>query len=409
MKKILCLVLALALCVSMCACGGVDERYAELIACLDNHDYEGAMNQVMIMRQEAIDNGDIITDPQDEDYDLVNAYYHIASSLKDYSPDEYFGIWADDLEDSLEDNAALAYCYEKLQTLEGVDQWLGHSAFSFLEENGIALDRQSLLDRFSMVENKLLTATSKTTDNMGNEDENEYGSWFYDENGTLTKEYISWNASVDRWEDLISISGYYRYTCNDAGVITEIKVTDQSNTSVNAVIVPAYDAAGNMISETITDNNGTKTLTYTYDDAGNRIQMNYADDWNDYIVYYSYDDQGNLIQKDVCRNSSMTWNGETIQYVSHRTTTDYTYVAGNKASAVVTNASYSWTISSNDFSTQETSRTVDNVSYDYDAEGRLTQETWQYGTTQYEDGDTEAPQYATCIIEYTYGDFYIFQ
>jgi uncharacterized lipoprotein YehR (DUF1307 family) len=51
MKRAISLLVALVLCVSLCACGGVDERYTALIACLDSHDYEGAVDQVMMLRE----------------------------------------------------------------------------------------------------------------------------------------------------------------------------------------------------------------------------------------------------------------------------------------------------------------------------------------------------------------------
>ncbi len=411
MKKIFCLILTFAMCVSLCACGGVDARYTDLIACLDNHDYEGAYDQIMMLRDEAIANGDIVVvDPQEEDYELVNRYQNIAYQLNDYKPDSYFGIWVEETEKSLNDNAALAYCYEQLQELEGVDQWLDHEYFSYLKEDGVPTDRLALLDRFTIVENQLLSSTSKTKDNMGNEIENDYGAWYYDENGTLVKYYKSWDAPNANWEDLLSVSGYFRYTYNDAGVITETKVTNQDNTNVEALIVPAYDEAGNLISETITDNYGTYTSQYTYDANGNRIQMDFADDWSTYTVYYTYDAEGRLTQKDVCDNSTINYNGEDMPFVRGRKTTVNTYDAsGNLVSAVVTDVDYNWNISSGEITTEEWGKRVDTVSYTYDAEGRLVQEVWQYGNMEYTNGDVSVSPYSNRTIDYTYGDFYIFK
>lgn len=70
---------------------------------------------------------------------------------------------------------------------------------------------------------------------------------------------------------------------------------------------------------------------------------------------------------------------------------------------------YNWNYNSGELTTEEYSKKVDTVPYSYDAEGRLAQEVWQYGNEEYTDGDINVPQYASRTIDYTYGNFYIFQ
>lgn len=404
MKKIFALILALALCLSLCACGGVDQRYTALIEYLDNHEYELAAAEVAMLRQQAIDNGDIVVvEPQDKDYDLVYSYDSIARNLMNYSPDRWFSVYDSDTETSYQGNDGLAYCYAKLQALEGVDEWLTSEYFEF--DEGFPTDRTALLNRFTIVEDQLVKTNRSTVDNMGNTGTNEGDVWYYDANGILVTKYVGWNSSRTIWEDLYSKSGYYRYTYNDAGLITETKVTDQENTSVYAQIIPTYDASGNVLSETITDNNGQYVFNYAYDANGNRTEMTYSDDWYDYAVVYTYDNAGNLIQKD--RYSYDDLNDE--QIVSFQKTTVYNRdAAGSLVSATVTAQDFNWRWVNGGYEIYVYSEKVNTASYTNDDQGRLIQEIWQYGETVYEDGETQKPDYTTETIDYVYGDYYIF-
>lgn len=404
MKKTIALILALLLTLSLCACSVVNERYVALIECLDRHDYDGAYGQIGMLRQQAIENGDIvIVEPQDEDYELVNRYQGIADFLANYSPYSYNSLYNSDTEQWIEGNEALAYCYAQLQTLEGVDKWLDSEYFTF--EEGFPTDRAALLSRFAIVENKLIRTTRSTIDNMGNENTDDNSSWFYDENGALVVEYLSWYDAQMRWEGLYSQNGYCRFTYNDAGVITETRITDRENESVYAVIVPTYDNAGNLITETITDNNGEYVFSYSYDSNGNCTQMDYSDKWYDYSVVYTYNDQGQLIQKDrYIYDEYMEY-----RYVDVLKTTVYTYDASGKLeSAEITNQNFGWTYSGAGFETFLSSSKTDSISYSYNAEGLMTQEVWSYGETVNKDGEVTKPDNTSATIDYIYSDYYIF-
>lgn len=245
---------------------------------------------------------------------------------------------------------------------------------------------------------------------MGNE--NTYGEFlehFYDEAGTLVTENVSWEAASKRWDNLFSTSGYYRYTYDQAGQITQIDVTDIENVNIYAKITPVYDNAGRLISETVVDNYNTYEFFYTYDANGNLIQKDYADEWSNYSVYYTYDANGNLIQKDRCENDSFTWYDEEVTYARMQETTVNTYDGSGKlVSAVVTTVENSWNVDGYDVIIEAWSNKVDTVSYTYDAEGRLLQEAWVYGNREYVEGEPNAPEYHTRVIDYVYGDFYIF-
>ena len=404
MKKTIALILALLLTLSLCACSVVNERYVALIECLDRHDYDGAYGQIGMLRQQAIENGDIvIVEPQNEDYELVNRYQGIADFLANYSPYSYNSIYDPTADQWIDGNEALAYCYAQLQILEGVDKWLDSEYFTF--EEGFPTDRAALLSRFAMVENKPLNTSRTAVDNMGNENDWDGTSWFYDENGVVLVEYISPYDAEALWEGLFTNSGYYRYTYNDAGVITETRITDRENENVYAVIVPTYDASGNLISETITTNNGEYNFSYTYDSNGNRAQMDYSSKWDDYSVVYAYNDQGKLIQKDRYRYD---YQNET-QIVDTQKTTVYTYDASGKLiSADITTQDFGWRYSSAGFETFQHSEKKDSVSYSYNTDGLLSQEVWKFGETVNKNNEVTKPQYTTQIIDYFYGDYYIF-
>lgn len=405
MKKTIALILALVMCLSLCACGGVDQRYAELINCLDNNDYEGAVAQVMMLRQQAIDNGDIVlVEPQEEDYELVGRYQTVTWFLKNYSPEGYSSIYDQRQEKSLSGNEALAFCYNELKDLEGVDKWLDSEYFSF--EDDVPTDRAALLNQFAIVENVLVKTTSTAMDNMGNENTSDYQTYFYDEAGTLTMENLEWSAAEQRWEKLITKSGYYRYSYGEAGKITGIKITDREGTNTYAVVTPTYDAAGNMISESIVDNNGEYLFTYSYDAAGNRIQMDYASDYYDYSILYTYDEAGRIIQKDMYR---YTYPINDIQHTDCHEATVYTYDAsGILTAASTTIQGFGWTYSGAGFEPYLRYEKLDTVTYTHDGEGRMIQEAWQYGQTQYNDGEIDKPDYISRVINYVYEDYYIF-
>ena len=405
MKKTFALILAFALCLGLCACGGVDERYTTLIECLDNHDYEGAMSQVTMLRQQAIDNGDIVVvEPQEEDYELVSRYSNVVNFLMEYSPYSYQSLYVQSTEEWLSGNEALAYAYAELQALEGVDQWLNSEYFSF--EEGFPTDRAALLDRFTNIGKKLIRTERTTLDNMGNESTGEGRMWFYDENGTLTSQYMSWNDSQQYWEYFYSQSGHYRSTYDASGLITQTKLTDLAEQNTYALIVPTYDENGYLIGETITDNNGEYVFTYTNDENGNRIQMAYADDWNDFTILYTYDDSGNLIQKDRIAYYDIN---ENTRYVDAQKTTVYTYDAsGNLTSATITTQDNQYTYRNGGYETYLYSEKIDTVSYTTDVDGNLIQEIWQYGETIYEDGEVRKPDYTSETIDYIYADYYIF-
>lgn len=404
MKKTISLVLAVVLCLSLVACGGVDERYTPLIECLENHDYEGAMGYVMMLRQEAIDNGDIvIVEPQEEDYELVNRYQRVAYFLVNYTPEGYSSLWVEEMDESIEGVEALAYAYNELMALEGVDQWLNSEYFSF--EEGFPTDRAALLARFTNIGLKPLYANRTSKDNMGNENTNDNKVFYYDENGTLTMEYKNSSAANQVWEEFYNNSGYYRYTYDESGKVIETKITDRENTSVYAVVTPTYDANGYLVSETIVDNYGEYVFNYTNDANGNRIQMDYINDWDNYSVYYTYDEAGKLIQKDKCRNSTLN----DAPYVDTQTTTVYTYDEAGNCTALTSN------YEDNDFRWENGgyvfyvyAQSTKTASYTYDVDGNLMQEVWNYGETVYYNGDTDKPSTISATVDYIYGDYYIF-
>ena len=404
MKKIVALILVLAMGLTLCACGGVDERYTALIECLDNHDYEGAYSEVMGLRQQAIDNGDIvIVEPQEEDYELVNQYRNIVRFLQDYSPSNYSSIWNRETDEYYSGNEGLAYAYSELSAMADVDQWLDSEYFDF--EEGFPTDRAALLARFSMLADKQLSATRSTVDNMGNENSDTYTTWYYDAEGTLTSANYEWSAAQQNWEGLYTQSGTYNYTYNDAGVVTETRITNYDGSDVYAIVTPSFDDKGNMISETIVDNNGERVFHYSYDSNGNLTKTEYKGDWESYGIIYNYDDAGKLISKE--RHTYGTANDE--QYSRNIKTTAYTYDAsGNLASATVTYTSIGYRWDSQGITFYTSSEKIDNVTYTTDAQGRVIQEDWQYGETTYKEGNPDKPDNTSATIEYSYGDYYIF-
>lgn len=405
MKKVISLLLLAAMALALCACGGVDAKYEPLIEALDEHDYDTAHSIIYSLREEAIERGDIVVlEPQDEDYDLVNHYESIIWNIQRYTQNSSLHVSIPNSDAYLEDNDAMAYCYAQLKELGDVDKWLDSEYFDFEED--FPTDRQAVIDSFKIVKDVPTKVTRTTTDNMGNISTNDYITYSYNENGILTNTYYEWSAADLIWDGIFSISGCYHYTRNDAGQVTETKITDQAADSVYAVVTYAYDAKGNRISDTIRNNDGDHVFTYTYDTNNRMIQMDHDGEYNDYSVFYTYDATGNLIQKDVC---TYYYPKEDVKFTNEQVTTVYTYDAsGNPTGATRTTKYFGWNYDGGNYTPYVSHETIDSITYTVDSQGRILQETWQYGQRVYQDGRTGPPQYATQVLDYFYDDYYIY-
>lgn len=411
MKKFTAMLLVLALALSLCACGGskeppLDPKYEPLINALENHEYEAAYWEVEALYRQAIENGDIPapSNPQQEDWELMNRYENCARWLKNYVENGSLSIWISETDTNYEGSAALAYVYEELQNLGDVDRWLAEESVDF-GFDGMVRDRQKLLDGFAIVPDQALKVTYKSVDNMGNENNGTYRLYIYDANGVLTREYLN-SASLN----LINYqhAGWLHYTYDANGRIESYKIADEGSNRVDAVITPTYDDAGNKVSETMKDNSGEYLYTYTNDAEGRVTLVEWSTKYDKYKIEYTYDADGNL-DKAVKMSGSEQSDG-TIRWANEYIY-DYEYAGG-----VPTGMTYTY----NYHSTKWDSDTRANVPYIYstktdtyvytcDAQGRILTEEVTYGQTEYANGDApKAPDVANRTINHEYGDYYFY-
>lgn len=220
-------------------------------------------------------------------------------------------------------NASRAYVYEQFAQIQGSDE------------------AAAVLDSFTIVPQMYTGSKYATVDNLGNENNGTWETFKYDENGRMI-----YANSADELFETYGASDRLHFFYDDAGVMTEIKIAYNVETDVTAVLTPAYDENGRLVSISATYNNGTRTYTFTYDDAGHRISAvidqnvnGGTDTWSVYNYTYTYDDAGRLVEKVYSHSSTIQTttytydeNGFLIQetmvetyYYSYNGTTEYRY------------------------------------------------------------------------------------
>ena len=126
MKKIVALILAATLCLSLCACGNSD-KYEDIIACLDDKDYSGAIS--LIQQMAAEDDGQLNIDIMDDDFSGDNGgdsgevdqekedlYNKCVDFLNNWAENGSASFHTDD-ETALSGQEAFLYMYDKLQSI----------------------------------------------------------------------------------------------------------------------------------------------------------------------------------------------------------------------------------------------------------------------------------------------------
>ena len=277
---------------------------------------------------------------------------------------------------------------------EDQKSYSGNAAWKRLYELFTALgdykDSAEIAARFTVLEDMYTGADMVSVDNMGNESKSDgYEGYKYNALGQIVSAY---SGDTSRMYGCGNYRLYFVY--DEAGVIT--KIQRGTGNSVDAVITPAYDSQGRMVSAVYQSNNYTQELSYKYDDQG-RLAENIV--WNGsdrYQYLYTYDSQGKLV-KTVC------WYGwSSPNYKQYRYTTDYTYDAqGNLVKQVEVEESYSY----NSWDKTETFylQYTKTWLYTNDAQGRPVSADYTYLNSKGESS------YASRTITYNYEDLYFFE
>lgn len=410
MKKLMTLVLALVMVLTLAACGSNKyAKYESINQKLDAGDYEGAIAEIVAMYEAAQGNqgnednegnqgnqgGDEQPErPTEEEANLLRVYGDMVYALNNYveygSTSFYVG------EKFYDNNEALKYISEQLAAMESIDKWLQKEGFAaewFGQE--INCDRQGILAGFSKVEDVLLEQVTTTTDNMGNVATYTDGQWEYDTQGRVVR-VPGMNSLVTPSKD------YWNWGCpltvvySEDGRISQLKKAWMD--SVDLLADPVYDDAGNLVTLNIKTNNGEWQDTYVYDSQGRVIEYHrprdsysLQDDFRRY--YYTYDDAGRVSR-------------QVIKYregFDYEKTTTYIYDDAGNLSGI------SWEeIQSSNGQTWSHVTREDQIQSVYDGQGRLVSFTYTPGATMSEEGVVSKPDYTTRVVENIYGDYYFY-
>lgn len=250
-------------------------------------------------------------------------------------------------------------------------------------------DAAAVLDNFTIVPQAYIGAKYATVDNMGNEGNGTWESFRYNDKGQMIYADAWHNAVFDDLFETYGAREDLNFFYDDAGVMNEIKISYNLESSVTAVLTPSYDEKGNLVAISATYNDGTRNYTFTYDEAGRRTTAHLdknvngeTSSWSIYDYTYTYDAAGRLIQKEYVNNS-------TIQ------TTTYTYDANGYLiqESMVENYHYS-------YSGTKEYRYTKTMTYTYDAQGRPV-------TAEYT-SDQSNFNYKSYTITYNYEDLYFY-
>ena len=156
MKKLLCMILALIMVLSLCACG------QETPNTNDN-----ANNQTNQNGENNTNGNGATGEPSEEIQKMMNKYDVFATKLKNYANGEEIFCYISD-DEELVGGEALTYIYKQLSDMEELDAWYG-SEWMPKDDPDTEWNRQKLLAGFTVLENQLLNqscvVTGKTEDN----------------------------------------------------------------------------------------------------------------------------------------------------------------------------------------------------------------------------------------------------
>lgn len=368
MKKLLCMILALVMVMSLCACGQSSAK-----------------------------------EPSEDEQAMMQNYKDLAAKLKDYVSTDVIAY------DSLRGQEALARIRADLEAMEALDKWYG-SEWMPQDDDEINWDRQKLLSGFAVVKDKLAKLDCVLTGTDGNAKtyENAY-TWSYNADGTVSGVdfmdmfhanfypfclnmqtnifYDAYKTTLDKYgKDICSIG--YEY---DEGLLYQVKrySTDRKDALV-IVNVECDEDTGMLLSATCTDKNGeTANFTFTYDDQSRLTKITSTKTQGVSSCTYTYNDKGQLetaVSEELIRNDY-----NPTQVFKRTETYTYTYNAAGNVEKVELSEKYN-----NNVTPKFT------ATFTYDEQNRPLTVTFSKGSIEMPNGDTL--NYTEAKFQYAYGD-----
>ena len=405
MKKLLCMILALIMVLSLCACGQQNPNSDQSN---NGPSTNGQSND------EFLDGGFVEGTQEEPSYDekeMMDQYKDITIILKNYADGEEIAY--ENGTEWVHGHAALEVIYNALSNMEELDKWYG-SAWMPENDPQVNWNRQALLAGFAVHKDLLMKQECVITSKTGDVSNYENSCiWSYNADGTVSN--VKWSKTVfanfipyiygfenEVFYGLVSAMGNETegasFVYAEDGTLEQIKILgyiddDNDNyhngkTGTQILITLKRDENGKVVGgDWVEWQDHEGTITLAYDAKGKLTDATYTQVhndtwWNDYCRTYSYDENG---LKTVTHSGQETFKGE----VKGRTYGSHTITENSAEKATVT---LGWGPVRLDETT---------VTLEYDAQGRLV------AATQGE-GKMDEKNYSKAEFRYIYGDVYTY-
>lgn len=288
---------------------------------------------------------------------------------------------------------AFQFCYQKLQEMEEVDQWIDYCKNNYSAE--YSWDRLEYLRRFTVNEDVLLYQLCYG----GNEELRFQKAYdhYYDSQGRRFYTEVGTELDFTMIEYIppeLADARYYILSYDKTGRVSRIDCNGY-------IFFPVYNDAGRMVSMTAQYRNDVCEILYTYDDAGrlSRVESpDYVTGRGKQLLEYTYDTDGKLLSKKQAFYSDVGFDG-TLD-LRRGEITEYVY---NESGLLIagTYTEQNW---------DHLYVNQDTYTFTYDAQGRLLQMDIVYGATCYMAGEKQGqlvnePAFRYGRVEYIYGDY----
>ena len=328
-------------------------------------------------------------DLTDEQTSMLSEYMNVVYNLNKYAEDQ--NNYAHKRSEEVGE------LYQKLVALAPLDEIPEAMVRSYFEHQYYDgdLDRQGLLDRFTVLEDVAVYQTQTVLQHSGKESSKTQISWNYNEEGEVCWEN-AFNNDQLKYIDLVDYDIQREYDAD--GRLAKTLYYERGE--LEYTVVHTYDANGYLIHEKRFipgyENNAME-YEITCDDQGRVIMAHWQDFW-DTTITYEYDAAGHMVKAEKVES----YNGENHLIV------EYQY---DDNGALDTGSVTYWTTG---FSGKDETKQVNTVDYTCDDQGRVIRSVMTVGHVYFVTGDNagnvvQEQKNATVTIETVYGNYYFFQ
>lgn len=413
MKKLLCMILALVMVLSLCACG---EGPADN-GSVNGNDTTGN-DSTGQMTEDETQGTTAPAVPTSEEMETLKEYVKVVASLNEMAasleehPDSTGGT-------EKKRDALLALDLDTV-SLWADTQW-AESAYKKCDEPEsfsypADFNCEAVLARFVKVEDVKLSYTVTDTDFLGNVDgPRETAQWDYYADGkvrTIEDEFDTYRINIEyvgMQNTVYEFHKYSNYREYDAdGKLNKISYC--SSGSVVVVRIFTYDAEGKLTTQTVKTNSSELIYNYFHDAAGRLVKINEQHEGSLGHTYtrevlYTYDANGNLIKEEY---TSYDAGKDGVQYITYRYSMEYVYDASGKlASGAYTKQEWSDSKAKGNYLFKQA---VDQYTFVLDDQGRVVKEIVVPGDTINMQSNTvsRSADKAQIVYETVYGDYYVY-